>query len=270
MRDRFVICRNPDEAERDAAVRGQLLEQLGGADRGLRRAGTGGARRDRLQGARRSPASPASCGSRTKGLLRIDRAAVAAEAQLDGKFLLRTRDPTLSAEDVALGYKQLLEVERALAGHEDDARPAPRPPPQGGAHPRPRPAVLAVPAAHPARRDGHRRDLAHHPPGDGQAPPRAPRRSRRRGPPADRDDPPSGGHPQGPRRSPSRRASSASRPPRPPGPPDPRHRPARAHPGREHAHRYTRERERIPRTPRGYRDDRMWRDRRVAAVDHDR
>ena len=35
------------------------------------------------------------------------------EARLDGKFLLRTSDPTLSAEDVALGYKQLLEVEHA-------------------------------------------------------------------------------------------------------------------------------------------------------------
>ena len=46
------------------------------------------------------------------GKLRVDRAAVAAEAKLDGKFLLRTSDPTLSAEDVALGYKQLLEVER--------------------------------------------------------------------------------------------------------------------------------------------------------------
>jgi hypothetical protein len=28
MRDRFVICRNPDEAGRDAAIRGQILEQL--------------------------------------------------------------------------------------------------------------------------------------------------------------------------------------------------------------------------------------------------
>jgi hypothetical protein len=31
---------------------------------------------------------------------------------LDGKYLLRTSDPGLSAEDIALGYKQLLEVER--------------------------------------------------------------------------------------------------------------------------------------------------------------
>ena len=47
------------------------------------------------------------------GKLRIDRGAVTAEQHLDGKFLLRTSDPTLTAEDVALGYKQLLEIERA-------------------------------------------------------------------------------------------------------------------------------------------------------------
>ena len=47
-----------------------------------------------------------------KGLLRLDAAAVAAEAKLDGKYLLRTSDPHLTSEDVALGYKQLLEVER--------------------------------------------------------------------------------------------------------------------------------------------------------------
>ena len=112
MRDRFVICRNPDEAERDALVRASLLEQLGtmiaGSD-------------DRTPAERDAIA----CRVRTKpglvrflrvtkgGLLRIDRAAVDAEAHLDGRFLLRTSDPTLSAEDVALGYKQLLEVERA-------------------------------------------------------------------------------------------------------------------------------------------------------------
>ena len=38
---------------------------------------------------------------------------MAAEQRLDGKFPLRTSDSTLSAEDVALGYKQLLQVEHA-------------------------------------------------------------------------------------------------------------------------------------------------------------
>ena len=46
------------------------------------------------------------------GLLRVDKKKIAAEANLDGKYLLRCSDPHLSAEDIALGYKQLLQVER--------------------------------------------------------------------------------------------------------------------------------------------------------------
>jgi hypothetical protein len=45
------------------------------------------------------------------GRLRIDRQEVAAEERLDGKFLLATSDPDTTAEDVALGYKHLLEAE---------------------------------------------------------------------------------------------------------------------------------------------------------------
>ena len=46
------------------------------------------------------------------GLLRVDKQKIKTEANLDGKYLLRCSDPHLSAEDIALGYKQLLEVER--------------------------------------------------------------------------------------------------------------------------------------------------------------
>jgi hypothetical protein len=112
MRDRFVICRNPDEAERDAAVRSSLLEQVD-----LLIAGTDerpAAERDAIACEVRAKRGLARYLRVTRGgLLRVDRAAVAAEAKLDGKFLLRTSDPTLSATDVAIGYKQLLEVERA-------------------------------------------------------------------------------------------------------------------------------------------------------------
>jgi transposase len=48
-----------------------------------------------------------------KGRPVIDRDKVHAEERLDGKFLLLTSDDTLDATDVALGYKQLAEVERA-------------------------------------------------------------------------------------------------------------------------------------------------------------
>jgi Transposase DDE domain len=111
MRDRFVICRNPDQAERDKAVRDQIVAQLEDAIVGS----------DALAGDERAALA---CRLQTKrglkrflrqtpgGLLRVDRAAITAEAHLDGKFLLRSSDPTLSAEDIALGYKQLLQVER--------------------------------------------------------------------------------------------------------------------------------------------------------------
>jgi transposase len=46
------------------------------------------------------------------GLLRVDAAVVKREAHLDGKWLLRTSDTTLTADDLAAAYKQLLQVER--------------------------------------------------------------------------------------------------------------------------------------------------------------
>lgn len=112
MRDRFVVCHNPEEAARDQAIRELLLARIGEAI----------AESDRLSAAQRQKLHGQLCSKRgykrfirtTKGgLLRIDRAAVNAEAQLDGKFLLRSSDPTLTVEDIALGYKQLLQIERA-------------------------------------------------------------------------------------------------------------------------------------------------------------
>ncbi|HZJ06725.1 MAG TPA: IS1634 family transposase [Nocardioidaceae bacterium] len=111
MRDRFVICHNPDQADRDKTIRDQLLTQLVDtiADSDTLTATT----RAGLAGERRGyPGLKRFLRVTAGGLLRVDQAAVRAEARLDGKFLLRTSDPTLSAEDVALGYKQLLEVER--------------------------------------------------------------------------------------------------------------------------------------------------------------
>jgi transposase len=111
MRDRFVICRNPDQAERDKAVRDQIVAQLEDAIAGSDALGADerAALACRLQakrGLKRFLRQTAG------GLVRIDRAAINAEQHLDGKFLLRSSDPTLSAEDIALGYKQLLQVER--------------------------------------------------------------------------------------------------------------------------------------------------------------
>jgi hypothetical protein len=124
MRDRFVVCHNPEQAERDAAERDRLVEHLtetiAGSDE------LSATARAELRGQiSTKPGLKRYLRTTKTGLLRIDRTAIARQAHLDGKFLLRTSDPTLSAEDVALGYKQLLEVERGWRDmkHVLDLRP---------------------------------------------------------------------------------------------------------------------------------------------------
>lgn len=109
--DRFVIAHNPDAATRDAAIRtdlvGRLSEMIAGTD------ALPATQRAKLAGViSTKPGLNRYLRTTKTGLLRIDAKAVAAEAKLDGKYLLRTNEPTLSAEDIAAGYKQLLQVER--------------------------------------------------------------------------------------------------------------------------------------------------------------
>ena len=109
--ERFVICFNPEAAERDAAVRArmtaQLTEAIDGSDQLSRD------RRAELRGVLSTkPGLNRYLRVTPGGLLRVDAAKAKAEENLDGKYLLRTSDPKMTAEDIALGYKQLLEVER--------------------------------------------------------------------------------------------------------------------------------------------------------------
>src|SRR5579859_475501 len=109
--ERFVICHNPEGAERDAAIRArmtaQLRELIDGTDALPRD------KRAELRGViSTKPGLNRYLRVTPGGLLRIDAARAKAEENLDGKYLLRTSDPKMTAEDIALGYKQLLEVER--------------------------------------------------------------------------------------------------------------------------------------------------------------
>ena len=109
--DRFIICYNPDQAERDAAIRARLVAQLeeviAGSD------DLTAAERARLEGSLTDrPGLKRFLRVTPGGLLRTDKARITAEENLDGKYLLRCSDPHMTTEDIALGYKQLLEVER--------------------------------------------------------------------------------------------------------------------------------------------------------------
>ena len=109
--ERFAVCHNPEQAERDRAVRERLIAHLAdlidGSD-----AWTPG-QRDELIGSLKDKPGLRRLLRRTKNrLLRVDRGAAAREAHLDGKWLLRTNDHTLTPEDLAAAYKQLIAVER--------------------------------------------------------------------------------------------------------------------------------------------------------------
>src|SRR3712207_6785988 len=106
--ERFVVCHNPDAADRDAATRDRLVARLEAMI----------ADSDRLTPTKRAelrgvistkPGLNRFLRTTPSGLLRIDATKIAADAKLDGKYLLRTSDPHLGTEDIALGYKQLLE-----------------------------------------------------------------------------------------------------------------------------------------------------------------
>ena len=109
--DRFIVCFNPDQAVRDAAVREKMISQLEELITGSDQLSM--TKRAELRGKISTmPGLNRFLSVTPGGLLRADRARAKAEENLDGKYLLRSADPHMTAEDIAAGYKQLLEVER--------------------------------------------------------------------------------------------------------------------------------------------------------------
>jgi hypothetical protein len=109
--ERFIICLNPEQVTRDAAIRAVMVDKLtaliAGSD-----ALTPVKRGELVGKISMMPALNRYLRATPQGRLRVDKAKIAAEAKLDGKYLLRCSDPAMSAEDIAVGYKQLIQVER--------------------------------------------------------------------------------------------------------------------------------------------------------------
>lgn len=109
----YILAKNPQEAERDRAQREAIIAALEEELAAIKDLDD-------------EPHSRAVCQllahktygrylyTDEQGHPHIHYDKIAEEARLDGKYLIRTSDDTLSAEDVALGYKQLLEVEDAF------------------------------------------------------------------------------------------------------------------------------------------------------------
>jgi hypothetical protein len=118
---RFVVCHNPAEAERDKAERdtqiARLEAELVRIEQVRRKAQTSKKRQAHLRAEcalRDHPTLSRYLRQTPTGRLQIDRGKVKAEERLDGKYLLSSSDPDLSAEEIALGYKNLREAERSF------------------------------------------------------------------------------------------------------------------------------------------------------------
>ena len=109
-RRRYVVCHNPDEAARQQAHRSKLVAQLEAEIATMTDSDRGHSKRvcALLTSSRYGRYLRETSG----GKLRIDRAAVTDAKRYDGKWVITSNDDTLSVEDLALGYKQLLRVEQ--------------------------------------------------------------------------------------------------------------------------------------------------------------
>jgi hypothetical protein len=110
-RQRYVVCHNPDEATRQRKHRDKLVAQLEIELASLeQKKGKGHSKRAcelRVSGRYGKYLRETSTGK-----LMIDRSAIADAERYDGKWVITSNDDTLTAEDLALGYKQLLRVEQ--------------------------------------------------------------------------------------------------------------------------------------------------------------
>lgn len=111
-RRRYVVCHNPQEQERQRAHRAKVLEELE-AELSTLRQSDGRQHSKRTCELRSSGRYGHYLRVNRRGELEIDKARVLAEHKFDGKYVVHSNDDTLSAEDLALGYKQLMRVEAA-------------------------------------------------------------------------------------------------------------------------------------------------------------
>jgi hypothetical protein len=107
-----VVCHNPEEEIRQRGHRERVIRELEAELASLSDC-AGAAHTKRICSLRSSRRFGRYLRMLKSGSLRIDRAAIQRAAQSDGKFVVHSNDDTLNAEDLALGYKQLMRVEQA-------------------------------------------------------------------------------------------------------------------------------------------------------------
>jgi transposase len=118
-RKRFVVVLNKKVAVKDRLTREKHLQTMA-----LELSKTGAMTKKEHTKAICALASNKTYGRylkiRKDGTVDIDKRKIAAEERLDGKYLIKTSDDTLSLNDIVLGYKQLHDIERGFRALKSD------------------------------------------------------------------------------------------------------------------------------------------------------
>ncbi|MFQ5720816.1 MAG: IS1634 family transposase [Acidobacteriota bacterium] len=112
-RRRYVVCHNPEEEARQRRHRAKVLKELEAELASLTGLDDPRTHTKRTCALRTSRRYGKYLTMLKSGRLRIDKAAVGSAEKHDGRFVVSSNDDTLTAEDLALGYKQLMRVEQA-------------------------------------------------------------------------------------------------------------------------------------------------------------
>ena len=112
-RRRYVVCHNPEEEKRQRRHRARVLKELDAELASLQDCQDRRGHSKRACELRASRRYGKYLRMLKSGKLRIDQGAIHQAGKHDGKFVVHSNDDTLSAQDLALGYKQLMRVEQA-------------------------------------------------------------------------------------------------------------------------------------------------------------
>jgi len=109
-RRRYVVCHNPEEAARQRKHRDKIIQELE-AEIATLRTEPGRGHSKRVCTLLTSSRFGKYLKQTPQGNLQVDRRAIKEAMNFDGKWVITSNDDTLTADDLALGYKQLLRVE---------------------------------------------------------------------------------------------------------------------------------------------------------------
>jgi hypothetical protein len=112
-RRRIILVHNPEEAGKDKATRERTLKKIDEALKSIKE--------QKGHCHKRNVCALLPHGTMGRylrqlktGAIKLAKGKIQEDAHLDGKYIISSSDDTLSPEDIALGYKQLMEVERAF------------------------------------------------------------------------------------------------------------------------------------------------------------